>query len=99
MEPGERWAYRAAPHAGPVSEVEVLTMGSRRPPWVKVRFVGSSGPYPPVATPSISARQNRRSARSRKREGHNVVWGGDDQQGATSDHLDVCGVRGTCTPN
>ncbi|MGI5473265.1 hypothetical protein [Streptomyces sp. CA-132043] len=38
MEPGERWAYRAAPYAGPVSEVEVLRLGSQRPLRVKVRF-------------------------------------------------------------
>lgn len=38
MEVGERWAYRASPFHGPVSEVEVLKLGSQRPPRVKVRF-------------------------------------------------------------
>ncbi len=27
MEVGERWAYRAAPHHGPVQEVEALKIG------------------------------------------------------------------------
>ncbi|MFG2803663.1 hypothetical protein [Streptomyces pseudovenezuelae] len=36
---GERWAYRVAPHHGPVAEVEVLKMGTQRPVRVKVRFV------------------------------------------------------------
>ncbi|MBX7554371.1 hypothetical protein K1Y78_42130 [Streptomyces sp. tea 10] len=39
MEAGERWAYRAAPHHGPVEEVEVLKIGSQRPLRIKVRFV------------------------------------------------------------
>jgi hypothetical protein len=39
MELGERWAHRAAPHTGPVSEVEVLKVGTQRPLRVKVRFV------------------------------------------------------------
>lgn len=39
MELGERWAYRAAPYDGPVSEVEVLKEGTQRPLRVKVRFV------------------------------------------------------------
>lgn len=39
MEVGERWAYRAAPHHGPVEEVEVLKMGTQRPLRVKVRFL------------------------------------------------------------
>ncbi|MFF3403532.1 hypothetical protein ACFYW6_34185 [Streptomyces sp. NPDC002659] len=38
MEPGERWAYRSSPYHGPVSEVEVLRMGTQRPARVKVRF-------------------------------------------------------------
>ncbi|SOE13658.1 hypothetical protein SAMN06272775_4635 [Streptomyces sp. 2323.1] len=39
MEPGESWAYRAAPYHGAVSEVEVLKVGTQRPLRVKVRFV------------------------------------------------------------
>ncbi|MGC0334884.1 hypothetical protein RKD23_007961 [Streptomyces sp. SAI-170] len=39
MDVGERWAYRLAPHHGPVAEVEVLKMGTQRPVRVKVRFV------------------------------------------------------------
>jgi len=39
MEPGERWAYRAAPYHGPVHEVEVLKKGTKRPARIKVRFV------------------------------------------------------------
>jgi hypothetical protein len=39
MQSGERWAYRAAPYDGPVSEVEVLKEGTQRPLRVKVRFV------------------------------------------------------------
>ncbi|MFD4318971.1 hypothetical protein [Streptomyces sp. NPDC058548] len=36
--PGERWAYRVSPHHGPVSEVEVLKLGTQRPLRVKVEF-------------------------------------------------------------
>ncbi|GAA4027113.1 hypothetical protein GCM10022232_86080 [Streptomyces plumbiresistens] len=39
MDVGERWAYRAAPHHGPVAEVEVLKMGTQRPVRVEVLFV------------------------------------------------------------
>ncbi|MGK5695571.1 hypothetical protein ACSNOJ_22210 [Streptomyces sp. URMC 128] len=39
MEVGERWAYRAAPHHGPVQEVEVLKIGTKRPLRVRVRFL------------------------------------------------------------
>lgn len=39
VEVGERWAYRAAPHHGPVAEVEVLKLGTQRPVRVKIRFV------------------------------------------------------------
>jgi len=38
MEVGERWAYRVAPHRGPVDEVEVLKIGTQRPLRIKVRF-------------------------------------------------------------
>lgn len=38
MEPGERWAYRAAPDHGAISEVEVLKVGTQRPRRVKVSF-------------------------------------------------------------
>ncbi|GAA1375974.1 hypothetical protein [Streptomyces beijiangensis] len=39
MEVGERWAYRVAPHHGPVEETEVLRIGNQRPLRIKVRFV------------------------------------------------------------
>ncbi|GGV05564.1 hypothetical protein GCM10010502_70620 [Kitasatospora aureofaciens] len=39
MQPGERWAHRAAPYDGTVSEVEVLKVGTQRPLRVRVRFV------------------------------------------------------------
>jgi hypothetical protein len=39
LEPGEKWAYRKAPYNGPVSEVQVLKIGSQRPLRVKVRFL------------------------------------------------------------
>ncbi|MFJ8536830.1 hypothetical protein [Streptomyces sp. NPDC093591] len=39
MEVGERWAYRMAPHHGPVEEVEVLKIGTQRPLRIKVLFV------------------------------------------------------------
>src|SRR3954451_15014298 len=35
---GERWAYRVAPHHGPVAEVEVLKIGTQRPLRIKVLF-------------------------------------------------------------
>ncbi|MGW0906214.1 hypothetical protein [Streptomyces sp. NPDC002853] len=37
MEAGEFWAHRARAHA-PVAKVEVLRLGVKRPPRVKVRF-------------------------------------------------------------
>lgn len=36
---GERWAYRVSPHHGPVSEVEVMRIGTQRPLRVKVQFI------------------------------------------------------------
>ncbi|QLH19307.1 hypothetical protein [Streptomyces sp. Rer75] len=83
MEVGERWAYRAAPHHGPVEEVEVLKIGSQRPLRIKVRFVSEEAEGREEWVPSARLRirwQNKDTWLARDKRWNELTQDGPDAE-------------------